>query len=162
MRLLTAHLVGGSSPGTVVFPVIRRPLVGWVSFGPSGGSGTVSSSVCSSSSIGGPFTVRDVLKPVTREPGRSSPASLVVTSHHAHAYSRSPSMMYSFAKNAASLHHAPDCNHVSWKERRHKVCPNEARTSILRLSEPSPPVLRLCRAASTCSRSSRDCHGGGS
>ena len=45
--------------------------------------------------------------------------NLVVTSHRTHAFCRSPSVMCSLARNATSLHNPPDCNHVSWKERRY-------------------------------------------
>ena len=49
-------------------------------------------------------------------PGRGNP---MIASHRAHKYSRTPSVMCSLARNATSLHHAPDCNHISWKERRY-------------------------------------------
>ena len=45
---------------------------------------------------------------------------------------------------------------------KHSVCPNEASTSFLRLSEPSPPVRRLCRAETNCSRRDLDSHWRGS
>ena len=62
-------------------------------------------------------------------------------------------MMCSLAGNATSLHRAPDCPVLSW----HSACPNEASTSFLRLSEPSPAVWRFCRAAANCSRPGRGC-----
>ena len=70
-----------------------------------------------------------------------------------------PSQMYSFAGNAASFHHAPDCNHVPRKERRYnsrsgvQCSPGVQLVRMKHRTSFSPPVWRLCRAASNCSRS---------
>ena len=106
-----------------------------------------------------------------------------VASHRAHAYSRSPSMMCSFSRDS-SWNNTASCPGLLSSCARlqpcfpegksallavwcpvlssHSVCPNEASTSFLRLSEPSPPVWRLCRAASNCSQSDPHCRSGGS
>ena len=159
----------GSSPETVVFPVIRRPPVARISCGPGGGSGRshhhlgelvevqqlrpqfglhqsprVSLFTCCRSQL--------FWRSLGDTPGE---CNAVAASHRARAYSRSPSVMCSFAGNAASLHQAPDCNRVSWKVGTTRGLVSSA--SILRFSESSPPVPRPCRASSNCSRSSLGC-----
>ena len=135
LRILIVHRV------RIVNSNRGRPLVGCVSCGPHNGSTNVSSSTGLSSSPGKTvaaelvkvhqlrsqlglhqspsmslFTCRksQLLWKCFDDPSRKG--NPTISSHQAHAYSRSPSMMCSFSRDTTFLHHALHWNHVSWNE----------------------------------------------
>ena len=139
---MTAHLAGIFTRSRGSFPLIRRPPVGWVSrscrlFFTNWRTFTVrdvlklvarepaevhqlrSQFGLHQSPHMSLFTCRrfQLFWRSPDDPPRE--CNPLVPSHRTHACSRSPWVMCSLARNAASFHHTPDCNHVSWKERRY-------------------------------------------